>query len=115
MLSTSQLREEVEAIVGLVVEGNIEDAKVRLNHLTPDVSSEYGRGALLALNGILNVIDNKSVDKMVDTQKILRATERIPKTHTTDDMDRGYLQTISKWAKAKSKPASKGSGNELQA
>jgi hypothetical protein len=113
MLSTSQLREEVEAIVGLVIQGKIEDAKQRLNHLAPDVSSEYGRGALLALNGILNVIENKSVDKMADAQKILRAAERIPKIQTTDDMDRGYLQTISKWAKAK--PVPKDSVNAAQA
>lgn len=103
MLSTSQLREEVEAIVGLVAEGKI-DAKQRLNHLAPDVSSEYGRGALLALNGILNVTESKSADKMTDAQKILRAAERIPKSHTTDDMDRGYLQTITKWAKTRPAP-----------
>ena len=113
MLSTSQLREEVEAIVGLVAAGKIDDAKQRLNHLAPDVSSEYGRGALLALNGILNVIDNKSSERMTDTQKILRAVERIPKSHTMDDMDRGYLQTIAKWAKAKD--ASKGSGSASRA
>jgi hypothetical protein len=113
MLSTSQLREEVEAIVGLVAEGKIEDAKQRLNHLAPDVSSEYGRGALLALNGILNVIESKSADKMADTQKILRATERIPKNHTMDDMDRGYLQTITKWAKTR--PAPKDAGTAAQA
>jgi len=101
MLSTSQLREEVEAIVVLVIAGEVDDAKQRMNHLAPDVSSEYGRGALLALNGIFNVIDNKSSEKMSDPQKILRAAERIPKTHTMDDMDRGYLQTIAKWAKAK--------------
>jgi hypothetical protein len=113
MLSTSQLREEVEAIVGLVAAGKIDDAKQRLNHLAPDVSSEYGRGALLALNGILNVIESKSTDKMADAQKILRATERIPKMQTTDDMDRGYLQTISKWAKTR--PAPKDAGNVPQA
>ncbi len=105
MLSTSQLREEVEAIVNLVNEGKIDDARQRLTHLAPDVSSEYGKGALLALNGILNVIENKSSDKMADAQKIIRAAERIPKSHTMDDMDKGYLQTISRWAKAK--PATK--------
>lgn len=113
MLSTSQLREEVEAIVNLVSEGEIDDAKQRMSHLAPDVSSEYGRGALLALNGILNVIENKAVDRMADPEKILRATERIPKSHTMDDMDRGYLQTIAKWAK--SKRGSKDAGNALVA
>lgn len=109
MLSTSQLREEVDAIVGLVVQGKVDDAKQRLSHLAPQVSSEYGRGALLALNGILNVIENKNSDRMNDTPKILRAVERIPKSHTIDDMDRGYLQTMAKWAKGK--PSSRDAGS----
>ncbi len=103
MLSSSMLKEEVEVIVDLVVEKKTDDAKQRLNHLVPEVSSEYGRGAILALNGILNVLDNKN-EKMSDYEKILRAAERIPRLQTIDDMDRGYLQTISKWAKKSRSP-----------
>jgi hypothetical protein len=99
MLSSSMLREEIDVIVDLVAENHIDGARQKLNGLLPEVSSEYGRGAILALNGILNVIENKSVDRMADREKILRATERIPKMQTLDDMDKGYLQTISKWAK----------------
>ena len=98
MLSSSMLKEEVELIVDLVVEKKTDDAKQRLNHLVPEVSSEYGRGAILALNGIFNVLDSKT-EKMSDYEKILRAAERIPRLQTIDDMDRGYLQTITKWAK----------------
>lgn len=112
MLSTSQLREEVDVIVELLAAGKLDEAKTHLNHLTPDVSSEYGRGAILALNGILNVVESKNSERMSDTQKIIRAAERIPKNHTTDDMDRGYLQTVSKWAKAK--PAPKDAGSAAQ-
>jgi hypothetical protein len=92
------LKEEVEVIVDLVVAKKTDDAKQRLNHLVPEVSSEYGRGAILALNGILNVLDSKT-EKMSDYDKILRAAERIPRLQTIDDMDRGYLQTMTKWAK----------------
>ena len=99
MLSSSMLREEVEVIVDLVAQGKIEDARQRLNHLVPEVSSEYGRGAILALNGVLNILDTKNTERMSDYDKILRAAERIPRLQTIDDMDRGYLQTITKWAK----------------
>ncbi|MDA4135126.1 MAG: hypothetical protein OK441_06120 [Thaumarchaeota archaeon] len=99
MLSSSMLREEVDSIVELVAQGHADEARQKLNGLIPHVSSEYGRGAALALNGILHVIENKSTDRMADREKILRATERIPKSQTLDDMDKGYLQTISKWAK----------------
>jgi hypothetical protein len=93
------LREEVDVIVDLVAQKKTEDAKQRLNHLVPEVSSEYGRGAILALNGILNALESKNAERMTDMDKILRAAERIPRLQTIDDMDRGYLQTISKWAK----------------
>lgn len=98
------LKEEVEVIVDLLVQKKTDDARQRLNHLAPEVSSEYGRGAILALNGIFNVLDTKNSEKMSDSDKILRAAERIPRLQTIDDMDRGYLQTISKWAKKNREP-----------
>ena len=100
MLSSSMIKEEVDVIIESLVNSKLEEARQRLNHLAPQVSSEYGRGALLALNGIVNVTENKTPDKMADSQKILRAVERIPKVEMTDDLDRGYLQTLGKWAKS---------------
>ena len=99
MLSSSMLREEVDSIVELVAQGHTDDARQKLNQLLPQVSSEYGRGAALALNGILNVLENKSPDKMADREKVLRVTDRTPKAQILDDLDRGYLQTMSKWSK----------------
>jgi hypothetical protein len=99
MLSSSMLKEEVEVIVDLLAHTKTEEAKQRLTHLVPQVSSEYGRGALLALNGVLNVIENKAMEKIADPEKIVRVADRVPKLHMLDDLDKGYLQTISKWAK----------------
>lgn len=113
MLSSSMLKEEVDVIVDLVAQKKIEDAKQRLNHLVPEVSSEYGRGAILALNGVISVLETKNNDRMTDHEKILRASERLPRLLTIDDMDRGYIQTISKWAK-KSRVAVKDSASETQ-
>ena len=42
---------------------------------------------------------NKTPDKMADADKILRAVDRLPKIQMTDDLDKGYLQTMGKWAK----------------
>ena len=106
MLSSGMLREEVDSIVELVARGETDEARQKLNLLLPQVSSEYGRGAALALNGILNVLENKSPDKMADREKVLRASDRIPKVQILDDLDRGYLQTMSKWSK-KSKESPK--------
>lgn len=99
MLSSSQLKEEVDLVIESVVNTKLEDARQRLTHLASEVSSEYGKGAILALNGIVNVTENKTPDKMADPDKIVRAVERIPKVEMTDDLDKGYLQTLGKWAK----------------
>ncbi len=99
MLSSSMIREEVDLIIESLANTKLEEARQRLTHLAPQVSSEYGRGALLALNGIVNVTENKTPDKMADADKILRAAERIPRVQLMDDLDKGYLQTVTKWAK----------------
>jgi hypothetical protein len=93
------IKEEVDLIIESLVHTKLEDARQRLTHLAPQVSSEYGRGALLALNGIVNVTENRTPDKMANPEKILRAVERLPKIQMTDDLDKGYLQTLGKWAK----------------
>jgi hypothetical protein len=93
------IKEEVDEIIESLAHTKLEDARQRLAHLAPQVSSEYGKGALLALNGIVNVTENRTPDKMADSEKILRAVDRLPKIQMTDDLDKGYLQTVGKWAK----------------
>jgi hypothetical protein len=99
MLTSSMIKEEVDVIIESLLHTKLEDARQRLTHMTPQVSSEYGKGALLAINGIINVMENRTPDKMADSDKILRAVERLPKIEMTDDLDKGYLQTLGKWAK----------------
>lgn len=99
MLSSSMIKEEVDVIIESLAHTKLEDARQRLTHMAPQVSSEYGKGALLALNGIINVLENRTPDKMADAAKILRTVERLPKVQMLDDLDKGYLQTLAKWAK----------------
>jgi len=93
------IKEEVDEIIESLAHTKLEDARQRLAHLAPQVSSEYGKGALLALNGIVNVTENRTPEKMADSDKILRAVDRLPKIQMMDDLDKGYLQTMGKWAK----------------
>jgi hypothetical protein len=99
MLSSSMIKEEVDIIIESLMHTKLEEARQRLAHLNPQVSSEYGKGALLALNGIVNVTENRTPDKMADAEKIIRAVERLPRVEMIDDLDKGYLQTLGKWAK----------------
>jgi hypothetical protein len=99
MLSSGMIKEEVDVIIESIVHTKLEDARQRLAHMAPQVSSEYGKGALLALNGIVNVTENRTPDKMADNAKILRVVDRLPKIEMIDDLDKGYLQTMGKWAR----------------
>ena len=99
MLTSSMIKEEVDVIIESLIHTKLEDARQRLTHMAPQVSSEYGKGALLAINGIINVMENRTPDKMADPDKILRAVERLPRVEMIDDLDKGYLQTLGKWAK----------------
>src|ERR1700693_638063 len=99
MLSSSMIKEEVEVIIESIVHTKLEDARQRLTHMTPQVSSEYGKGAILAVSGIINVLGHRTPHKMADAAQILRAVERLPKIEMIDDLDKGYLQTLGKWAK----------------
>jgi len=84
MLTSSMIKEEVDVIIESLIHTKLEDARQRLTHMAPQVSSEYGKGALLAINGIINVMENRTPDKMADSDKILRAVERLPKVEMVD-------------------------------
>lgn len=102
MLSSSMLKGEVHAILDLLAQSKTEEAKQRIQDLAPQVASENGKGALLALNGILNaMMKSKGNDQVLDKEKVQAAAERISRVQMIDELDRGYLQTLVRWAKEK--------------
>ena len=115
MLSAGMLREEVDVILDLIAASKYEEAKQRMELLRPQVASEYGKGALLALNGIVTTVTKSKGGELLDGVKTLRTAERIANTQTLDDVDRGYFQTITKWAKKFKPQPIRESGNALRA
>lgn len=104
MLSSSMLKEEVDVIFDLLAQSKTEEAKQKVHLLMPQVSSEFGKGTVLALNGIVNSITKpKGNDQALNPEKVYSTTERITKVQMLDDLDRGYLQTLAKWAKRRKK------------
>ena len=98
MLSAGMLREEVDVILDLIATTKMEEAKQRMELLRPQVTTEYGKGALLALSGIVTTLA-KSKGELLDGVRARRTAERIANTQTLDDVDRGYFQTVTKWSK----------------
>ena len=104
MLSSIMLKEEVDVILDLLAQSKTEEAKQRVQLLSPQVSSEFGKGAVLALNGIVNAITKpKGSDQPLNPEKVYGTTERITRVQMLDDLDKGYFQTLAKWAKKKKK------------
>ncbi len=114
MLSSGMLREEVDVILDLIAASKMDEAKQRLELLRPQVGSEYGRGALLALSGIVGALTKSKGAELLDKEKTRRTAERVVSTQTLDDLDRAYFQTLTKWMR-KVKPQQQGSRGELQA
>ena len=115
MLSAGMLREEVDVILDLLATSKFEEAKQRTELLRPQVASEYGKGALLALNGIVTTVTKSKGGELLDKVKTTRTVERIANTQTLDDVDRGYFQTITKWVKKFKPPPARDSGNAPRA
>ncbi len=99
MLSASMLREEVDVILDLIAALKMDEAKQRLDLLRTQLASDYGKGVGLALSGVITMITKVRGAELFDRDKVLRTAERIVKTQTLDDFDKGYFQTLSKWSK----------------
>ena len=99
MLSASMLREEVDVILDLVAASKMDEAKQRLDLLRTQLASDYGKGVGLALGGIISMTARARGTEVFDRERITRTAERITKTQTLDDLDKGYFQTLSKWSK----------------
>jgi hypothetical protein len=99
MLSAAMLREEVDVILDLIATSKIDEARQRMELLRPQVASDYGKGAMLALGGIVTSLTKSKGGELLDREKTRRTTERITNVQMLDDVDKGYFQTITKWMK----------------
>ena len=98
------LREEVDVILDLISSSKIEEAKQRLDLLRVQLASDYGKGVGVALAGIIAMLTKARAGEVFDKDKVRRTAERIARTQTLDDFDRGYLQTLAKWSKRFKQP-----------
>src|SRR5262245_14182313 len=114
MLSAGMLREEVDVILELIAASKMEEAKQRMELLRPQVTTDYGKGALLALGGVLTTLAKGKGGVLLDKEKTRRTSERLTTTQSLDEVDRGYYQTISKYMK-KVKPQPTESRSEARA
>jgi hypothetical protein len=100
MLKGNALKEEIDTIIDLLVQLKNDEARQKMEQVRFQISSEHGKGALLALYGVLNSMTKpKNSEEGIDVERILRTTDKILRNQIIDDLDKGYFQTLSKWAK----------------
>jgi hypothetical protein len=100
LLSNSAVRAELDQIAIMVAAGKSEEAKAKLGALSPNISTEYERGCAHALAGILSVLAKQTDTRLIfDPEKITRASEMILKIQIFDRFDKGYFDTMLRYAR----------------
>jgi hypothetical protein len=84
----------------LIANGRSEEARSRLDTLTPNISTEYERGCAHALAGILSVLAKQTDTRLIsDPERITRASGLIMKEQIIDRFDKGYFDTMLRFAR----------------
>ncbi len=103
MLRASSVNEEIAGIMQMILKSDLDGAKKRVGALAPNVRTERMRGSLAAVNGIITSKMKKKEGGLRpwDEEKALRAAHQMMKSQLLDDFDKGYAETVTKYAKAK--------------
>jgi len=101
VLTTKVVQETIASILDSLKRSDLEEAKRKIQALTPEVRSDRERGALLAASGIYSSIAKAKEGRMQtwDTARIERAAKSITANQLTDDFDIGYAETLLNYSK----------------
>ena len=91
----------IVSILDSLKHSDLEDAKRKIQALTPEVKSERERGALLAAAGIYTSLSRAKERTMQtwDNARIERAAKSITASQMADDFDVGYAETLLSYSK----------------
>lgn len=101
MLTAKVVQENITSILESLVRADLEDAKRKLQALTPEVKSERERGGLLAAAGIYASMSKAKGGAMQtwDSARIERAAKSITSSQMSDEFDAGYAETLLNYSK----------------
>ncbi len=104
MLTASSVNEEITGIIQMILKSDLDGAKKRVGALAPNVRTERMRGSLAAVNGIITSMMKKKEGGLHswEEEKALRAAHQLMKSQLLDDFDKGYAETLTKYARLKS-------------
>lgn len=98
---TRVVQSNIASILDSLKHSELEEAKRKLQALTPEVKSERERGALLAAAGIYASMSKAKEGTMQswDTARIERAANSITASQMADEFDVGYAETLLNYSK----------------
>ncbi len=106
---TKVVQESIASILDSLRRSDLEEAKHKIQALTPDVKSEKERGGLLAAAGIYASMAKAKEGTMQtwDAGRIERAAKSIVASQMADEFDAGYAETLLSYSKltASSQPS----------
>ena len=97
----------VSSILESLKNSDLDEAKRKVQALTPEIRNERERGSLLAASGILASMAKAKEGTMQswDSARLERAAKSITASQMADEFDQGYAETLVAYAKLTQKPA----------
>jgi hypothetical protein len=110
VLTSKVVQASIASILDSLKRSELDEAKKKIQALTPEVKSEKERGSLLAAAGIYASMSKAKEGTMQswDNARIERAAKSITSSQMADDFDVGYAETLlnySKLTKSSQQPA----------
>ena len=95
------MQASIASILDSLKRSDLDEAKRKIQTLTPEVRSERERGGLLAAAGIYASISKAKEGTMQswDSARIERAARSITASQMADDFDVGYAETLLNYSK----------------
>jgi len=97
----------VSSILESLKNSDLDEARRKLQALTPEIRNEKERGSLLAASGILASMLKAKEGTMQswDSARLERAAKSIVASQMADEFDQGYAETLVAYARLTPKPA----------
>ena len=98
---TKVVQASIASILDSLTQSDLEEAKRKIQALTPEVKSERERGSLLAAAGIYASMSKAKEGTMQtwDSARIERAAKSITSSQMADDFDVGYAETLLNYSR----------------
>jgi hypothetical protein len=107
VLTSKAVYAGVSSILESLKNSDLDDAKRKIQALSPEVRNEKERGSLLAAAGILASMTKAKEGTMQswDSARLERAAKSIVSSQMADEFDQGYAETLATYARLTQKPA----------